>query len=168
MRYFTTFFIVTTLFLSNFSFGQKSQNYNYLIDCFKNSTTENGKRNIDGIGDVEEISLNSNELSETGLIYFKIPKNKKNKPLLKLAQSVSNDYIKTWKNNSKIICNKSYENANACIIDLRLHMRIEDIYMQVIILNDGEKIYQIMCFRNSEEEEYFSSLVEKIRNQNCL
>lgn len=168
MKYFTTYFILITLFLSNFSFGQKSQNYSYLIDCFKNSATENGERNIDGIGNVEETSLNSNELTETGLIYFKIPKNRKNKSLLKLAQSVSNDYIKTWKNNSKIISNNKYENDNACIIDLRLHIKIENIYMQIIIINDGEKIYQIMCFRDSEDEEYFDSLVEKTRNQNCL
>lgn len=168
MKYFATFFIFITLFLSNFSFGQKSLNYSYLIDCFKNSATENGERNIDGIGNVEETSLNSNELSETGLIYFKIPKNRKNKSLLKLAQSVSSDYIKTWKNNSKIIRNNKYENDNACIIDLRLHIKIENIYMQVIIINDGEKIYQIMCFRDSEDEEYFDSLVEKTRNQNCL
>ena len=168
MRYFRTFFIVITLFFSNFSFGQKNQNYSYVLDCFKNSTTENGERNIDGIGNVKEISLNSNELSETGLLYFKIPKNKKNKSLLELAQLVANDYIKTWKNNSKIILNKRYENTNASIIDLRLHMIIEDIDMQVIIINDGEKIYQIMCFRNTTDEKYFDSLLDKINGQNCL
>lgn len=168
MRYFRTFYIFITLLFSSLSFGQKSQNYSYLIDCFKNSATENGERNIDGIGNVEEISLNSNELSETGLLYFKIPKNKKNKSLLKVTQYVSNDYIKTWVNNSKIIHNKIYENDKAFIIDLRLHIKIENIYMQVIIINDGEKIYQIMCFKDSEDEEYFNSLVEKIRNQNCI
>lgn len=168
MRYFKTFFIVSLFFLNNYTFGQKNLDYSYLIDCLNNSAKENGERNIDGIGEVKEFSLNSNELHETGLLYFNIPKNKKSKSLLKLAQSVSNDYTTTWKNNSKIIINKEYETPYACIIDLRLHIKIENIYMQVIIINDGEKIYQIMCFRDTNDEEYFNSLVEKTRNHNCL
>ncbi|WP_298306143.1 hypothetical protein [Flavobacterium sp.] len=168
MRYFITFLTITTLLTSNFSFGQNSKNYSYLIDCFKNSSTEKGERTINGIGNVEEIALSSNELNETGLLYFEIPKNKKGKSLVKLAELVTNDYVITWKNNSKVLLNQKYENTNACIIDLRLHIKIENIYMQVIVINDGEKIYQIMCFRDTADDTYFNSLIVKIKEQNCL
>lgn len=168
MKWYATVVIMLAFCTTNTTFGQKKSSYEYLIDCFKEATAEKGERTIEGIGEIEEVAVSSTKLEETGLLYFTIPANKRSKSFSKMAQLVANDFIKTWKNNSKIISNTKFENTNATIIELQLHILIEDIYMNIIIVNDGEKIYQIMCIRDTENNKDFKLLLDKIQDQSCL
>ena len=147
---------------------QNSNNFEYLISCFKNSHIDSSEREIKGIGNVRTISFESHELQETGLTYYEVPLKKRNKPASELAQLASDQYVQTWKNNSRIEQYEKFAIGESSIVDLRLHILIEDIYLQIIFICDEEKIYEIMCFRGINDKTYFNKLTKKIKDKSCL
>lgn len=149
-------------------FCQNANNYEYLIACFKTPNIDSFEREIKGIGKVEAVSLESEELKETGLTYYEIPSKKKNKPSSKLAQLAAEQYIQTWKNNSRVKLYEAFAIGKSSIVDLRLHIIIEDIYVQIMFICDEGKIYEIMCFRAIYDTPHFDALSKKIKDKFCL
>jgi len=160
--------LIWSLFFCKPLFCQNSNNYKYLITCFKNSNIDSSQREIKGIGNVQTISFESHELEETGLTYYEIPLRKRNKPASKLTQLAAEQWVETWKNNSRIELYEKFAIGESHIVDLRLHMLIEDIYVQLIFICDKEKIYEIMCFRDINDEIHFNTLSKNIKDKVCL
>jgi hypothetical protein len=160
---------ICLLLISNLAISQEAKSYDYLIGCFKNPVTESEEIEIDKIGTVKPISLSSDELGEIGLFYYDIPKDKTSLSISKLAQFATKFHIDTWVNNSKIIMNDEKKIGAACIIDLRLHMLLEDIYMQVITVSEKGKIYQVISFADTDDyQSKFDSLQEKVIKKDCF
>ena len=148
--------------------GQNSDNYEYLIACFKNSNIDTSDREIKGIGKVQIISLESHELEETGLAYYEIPVKKRDKAVSKLTRIAANQYIETWKNNSRIEQYEKFAIGESSIVDLRLHILIENIYVQIIFICDEKTLYEIICFRDINDETHFNALSKKVKDKSCL
>jgi hypothetical protein len=149
------------------TYSQTNTNFSYLKKCFKNSSIDSFKNQIDGIGEVMFYSVTSDSV-ESMLNYYFIPKDKQSKKRRKLAELAANRQIETWKNNSNIILNKKYETDFASFIDLRLHMIIENIYLQVIIVCEDNMVYEIDCFRDENDKAFFDDQTRKIQKKNCL
>ena len=158
---------ITTLFLHTISFAQTNHDYSYLLKCFSNPAIDSFKTAIDGIGEIESINYSSDNV-ESGLSFFDIPQNKQSKSIKKLAQVAASRHIQTWKNNSRIVLNKQYTEGTASIVDLRFHLLIEDIYMQVIIICENKRIYELTTFRDTGDKTFFNILTEKVRMKKCL
>jgi hypothetical protein len=138
------------------------------LNCFKNSNIDSSEREIKGIGNVRIISFESRELEETGMSYYEIPSGKRNKPASKLTQLAAVQWVETWKNNSRFELYEKLVIGEASIVDLRLHILIENIYVQLIFICDKEKIYEIMCFRDKNDEIHFNRLSKEIKEKVCL
>jgi len=150
------------------TFAQQSKSYDYLIQCFKNSKVDTADIEIIGLGPVKAIEFSSNEMEETGLTYYVVPKNKQNKSSSKLSEIAADNQIQTWKNNSRVIKKDKYDLRETTVIDLRLYMLIENIYMQIIIISDNNKMYEVMCFKDTNDHTHFDTLTNKIMKKNCL
>jgi hypothetical protein len=160
---------VSLLLIGNLAFSQESKSYDYLIGCFTNPVTESEEIEIDKIGTVKPISLSSAELGEIGLFYYDVPKDKTSLSVSKLAQFAAKFHIDTWVNNSKIIKNDEQKIGAVYMIDLRLHMLLEDIYMQVITISEKGKIYQVISFADTDDyQSKFDALLEKVIKKNCF
>lgn len=44
----------------------------------------------------------------------------------------------------------------------------EDIYLQIIIICDKEKVYEIMCFRDTNDKTHFDALIKNIKEKSWL
>jgi hypothetical protein len=149
-------------------FSQNAGNFEYIITCLKDSKIDSSQKEIKGIGKVQAINLEATELKETGLSYYKIPLKTKVKPAARLARLAADQYIQTWKNNSRVELNEEFSVENSSVVDLRLHLLIEDIYVQIIVICDKENIYEIICFRDTNDNPHFDALSKKIKNKSCL
>jgi hypothetical protein len=167
-KYFLSLSLFVSLFFSNNIVNGQVKNYNYLINCFDATSREINELEIEKIGVVKAISLVAIKNQEIGLLYFEIPNKVKKLTSSKLAELASNQHIKTWKNNSYVISNKKHNNDTVSIIDLRLHMKIESINMQVITVCDSDKIYAIISFNESDDEAQFDLLIANIVKEKCL
>ncbi len=158
---------ITTILFTKISLSQQNVDYSYLIACFKDPAIDSFNTDIDGIGEIKSINYTSDSV-EAALSFYDIPQDKKNKSTGKLAQVATDRHIQTWKNNSKIILYDKYKVGLANIIDLRLHLLIEDIYMQVIIISEKNKIYELTSFRDTVDKAFFDKLNEKVKKKTCL
>jgi hypothetical protein len=161
-------FSFLTLCIYNKTFAQPGKSYDYLIQCFKNSKIDTADIEINGLGSVRTIDFNSNEMEETGLTCYTVPKNMQNKSPSKLSEIAADMHIQTWKNNSRVIKKIKYNSGAASVIDLRLHILIEDIYIQVIIIGDDNNMYEVMSIKDTNDYHHFDTLTKKIMERSCL
>lgn len=158
-------FLSVFFVLASFQFNSKEESsYSYLEKCF-NEAEENFEMEVSGIG---EFQLN-NSISETSsLSYFEVPKDKLGEKPSQIVKLVAAHYIKTWKNNSKILKEKAFK-ANGCdAMDLRLHMNLEDFDMQEIIIHDNGKVYIITATEDESNRKHFDGLVQLIEEKKCV
>ena len=152
----------------NKSYAQTSSGFSYLVSCFKNSSIDSFEVQIDGIGAVMTHNLTSDNVkTEAILTYYDIPVNKRSKSTKKLAGLAANRQIETWKNNSKLLHYKESKNASSIIIDVRLHIIIEDIYLQVLVILENDRVFEIDHFQDKNDPVNFDRLTEQIKNKNC-
>lgn len=148
--------------------AQDKKNYSYLPSCFASEGIDTAQIEIDGMGEVTVLDYTSATLKETGLMTYIIPAKKQDKSPAKLAMTATQFHVKLWKNNSKVVAKNEIKLEDAAMVDLRLHMLIENIYLQVITICQGDKIYQVSCFRDTNDTTHFDSLVKKIQEKSCL
>jgi hypothetical protein len=151
-----------------YSYGQDKKDYSYLRSCFSATGIDTAQMEIDGFGEVFVLDYNSDTLEETGLMVFTVPPKKQDKTLSKLAMTATQFHVKLWKNNSNVVAKNEIQLEGASMVDLRLHMLIENIYLQVITIAEGDKIYQVSCFRDTNETAFFDAMVNKLKEKKCL
>lgn len=148
--------------------GQTQKNYQYLPACFNTKGIDTAQIEIDGIGEVEVIDYSSDSLEETGLMIYNIPEKKRGRSLAKLAMTATQFHVKLWKNNSKVLAKNEIPLEAAAIVDLRLHMLIENIYLQIVTICEGDTIYHVSVFRDTNDGKYFDEVVAKLKEKKCL
>jgi len=158
--------LIVTALSTDKSYGQSK--HAYLLDCFSKKAIDTFETEIDNIGEIVNYGVESENVEDVGMIYYDIPKSKQSISLKRLVTYAANRQISTWKNNSKIIYNKQTEVDGAIISDVRLHLLIEDIYMQVIVVCEKEKVYEISCIRDKNEAAFFDKLTDKVRKKKCF
>lgn len=112
-------------------------------------------------------SMASADTQEIGLFYYIIPDKARGKSNEKLARLAAGFQTETWKNNSRIVSSKQYNDGPVTIVDTRLHLLIEDIYLQVIIICDGMMVFEIDSFRDTHDSVFFDRLLNKVRKKDC-
>lgn len=149
-------------------YSQQKNDSLFLFKCPVNAETDTAEIEIEGIGEIKAIFYSLQDLEETGWTYYFVPENKQNTAASKLARLLADMHIQTWKNNSRVVELKKSQAGNASIIDVRLHILIEDIYMQVIAVSEKGELYEIMTFRDTNDKDYFNSVADNVRKKNCL
>jgi hypothetical protein len=164
--------LLLLLFVTHFGtsvYCQENNNFSYLIQCFNKSAPDTSEIEVEGIGDVNYISLGADD-TDAGLNYYSIPLNKRKKSAGKLAELASDMHKEIWKNNSRTIVRKTYKTGTASIIDLRLLLLIENIYFQVIVICDIDNgmIYETMLFSDTDDPVKFDSSIKSVTEKTCL
>jgi hypothetical protein len=149
------------------TYSQDNKNYEYLIKCSNTGNPDSSDIEVKGFGMVNSISI-SYDIEETGLTYYNVPAKSQKKSPSKQAEIAAANQMETWKNNSRIVRKDKKDLEGICIIDLRMRLVIENIYLQVIIISDHGRMYEIMCFRDKNDENHFDSLTRKVLEKNCL
>ncbi|MET0637947.1 MAG: hypothetical protein ABWZ25_18085 [Chitinophagaceae bacterium] len=150
------------------AFSQGNVRYDYLKACPGINLVDTTILEIDGIGEVEVFGFGIDKYDEAALNIYRIPPGKRNKNPLKILNFAVDTHIQTWKNNSKILLNKIHSVGKVRVSDLRLHIKIENIYMHVLTILDGDTIYQILSFPDNYSESDFDALTKKILTHQCL
>ena len=158
------FFIVC---LDNPASGQEKKDYRYLPGCFDKDGIDTAQIEIDGFGEVTAMDYFSASLEETGLMLYTIPAKKQGKPAAKNAMTATQFHVKLWKNNSRTVAKNEIQLEGVAMVDLRLHMLIENIYLQIITICEGDKIYQLSCFRDTNDTKHFDALLAKLKEKKC-
>jgi hypothetical protein len=148
--------------------AQWQKNYQYLPACFNAKGIDTAQIEIDGIGEVEVMDYSSDSLEETGLMIYRVPEKKRDKSLAKLAMTATQFHVKLWKNNSKVLVKNEMQLDGAAMVDLRLHMLIENIYLQIVTICEGDTIYQLSIFRDTNDTAYFDKVVATLKEKKCL
>lgn len=148
--------------------AQWQKNYQYLPGCFNTKGIDTAQIEIDGIGEVVVMDYSSDTLEETGLMVYQVPEKKRDKSLAKLAMTATQFHVKLWKSNSKVLAKNEIPLEGAAMVDLRLHMLIENIYLQIITICEGDTIYQLSCFRDTNDTKYFDQVVAALKEKKCL
>ena len=148
--------------------AQSQKNYQYLPGCFNAKGIDTAQIEIDGIGEVDVMDYSSDSLEETGLMIYTIPEKKRDRSLAKLAMTATQFHVKLWKNNSKVLAKNEIPLEGAAMVDLRMHMLIENIYLQIVTICEGGSIYQVSVFRDTNDGKYFDEVVAKLKNKKCL
>jgi hypothetical protein len=148
--------------------AQWQKNYQYLPGCFNSKGIDTAQIGIDGIGEVDVMDYSSDSLEETGLMIYRVPEKKRDRSAAKLAMAATQFHVKLWKNNSKVITKNELPLEGAAMVDLRLHMLIENIYLQIVTICEGDTIYQVSCFRDTNDTKYFDQVVALLREKKCL
>lgn len=163
------FKIITIIQMTLFTVSVKCQqkDYSYLPSCYHDAKIEKDTLEIDSIGSVLASTITSDDL-DVALTKYDIPANLLKESSYRLAAFSADMHAARWKNNSNMISRKKYSSGNAAIIDLRLHMRIENIYMQVLVICDGASIYELMFFSDTNDKKIFNDLLKRIRDHQCL
>lgn len=155
-------------FLGQKCFCQESTGYTYLLHCYPNAIKDSFEVDIKGFGEIPLHSLMPDTAADVSIYYYSIPNHAAGKSRQKNAKSAAGLQIDTWKNNSRIIYSRQTDDGQVTIIDTRLHILIEDIYMQSIVICDGTTIYEIDSILDTNEKDFFDGLVEKLRERKCL
>jgi hypothetical protein len=100
-------------------------------------------------------------------MYYSIPASKQSKSVKKLAALAANLQISTWKNNSSIVLYNQSGTDTAYFVDVRLHMIIENIYLQVLIICEKNRVYEIDCFKDDYDKNYFDKITAAIKGKGC-
>jgi hypothetical protein len=133
-----------------------------------NANVDSFEVEIDGLGDVMTYNFTSDSLKgEILLTYYEIPLSKRSKSDSKLAELAANKQIDIWKNNSKIVGRNVTKNGSAIITDVRLHMLIEDFYMQVIIIVDKNQVFEFTHIQDKNDIAAFDKLAGQIGKKDC-
>lgn len=148
--------------------GQLPGNYAYLKNCFSNGPIDSFEIEVTNLGEIMSYNLTGDSTIDVLFTYFRVPDDKLDMKLTKIAELAAERQKDTWKNNSKLVYYKKTETASATIIDYRLHVLIEDIYMQVIVISEREWVYEIDCFRDKNEKKFFDGLTRKVMDKDCL
>lgn len=149
-------------------YSQQKGDSLFLYKCAENAEADTAEVEIDGIGEIKAIMYNFSNLEETGWTYYYIPENKKKTAASKLSRLLADMHIETWKNNSRIVVLNRSRVGDAGMVDVRLHILIEDIYMQVIAVSEKGELYEVMCIRDTNDKAYFDSVAENIKKKTCL
>ena len=150
------------------AFSQPATDFSWLLRCFNGGPVDSFEIEIDGIGTVMTRHLASDSVKmEAALFYYDIPAAQRRKSGKKLAGHAAHFQIKTWKNNSKLLLYKQYRIGEAIIVDARLHLLIEDIYLQVVVVLENNRVYEIDHFEDTNDKRIFDELTEKIRKKIC-
>lgn len=156
-----------TVFVNREAVAQSPVNHTFLLDCFKNSPVDSFEIEIKKLGELMSYNYEGDSATETGLSWFTIPEEKRSMKRSKIAELAAARQTETWKNNSKIIFYERTETGAASIIDLRLHLLIEDIYFQVLIICEKDRVYEIDCFRDTNDKICFDNLARRIKTGKC-
>lgn len=159
---------VIVIFFLVIGFSVSAQEkYSYLNKCFSGDINL-GKREIKDIGKISEYSRVNKE--SVSMYYFNLPEDKKTLAPKRVLDIVVDEYIDSYANFSEKIFNKSYEVNGITIVEVRLliHWKKSDSYSQAIFLLDGVKVYKIHTFKDSNDIVFFDSLINKIKNRQCL
>jgi len=160
--------LLALLFTAATASSKAQSSYTYLLDCFKQSKIDTFETEIDHIGEVINYVVESQRIEELGMIYYAIPKDKQSIPLKKMAVYAAARQIDTWKNNSKLIYKKQTEADDVVISDVRLHILLEDLYMQVIVVCEKGNVYEITCIRDKNDIVLFDSFLKKVTQKECF
>lgn len=163
---FTVVFLISIILGNKVSAQEKDSSF-FLFHCGGYINRDTAVVEIKGIGEVKSISYVFADLEETGWTYYFVPENKRTQSASKLSQLLADTHKEIWKNNSRIVTREKLQVGDACIIDLRLHILIEDIYMQVLAISEPGKLYEVMCFRDTNDKAYFDRMVDNIKKKQC-
>jgi hypothetical protein len=162
------FIVVSFVTILHYSANAQDKDYAYLLQCFNHPTDTLKEVEIKGMGTVDMYSFEADSLVETGVTCYNIPGSKSSKPKEKLAEIAANLQISTWKNNSRIAYYKKWATADAAFVDVRLHLLIEDIYFQVVIIVNKGKVYEVDCFRDTNETKTFDGITASLNKMECI
>ncbi len=159
--------LAVSLILCNCLYAQQNS-YAYLLKCFSRPSGDSFITKIKGIGDVIMHSAVADGLKEAGLTYYTIPAEKLAEPSKKLAAIVANLQISHWKRKSEMISNEASDSGTVSFADVRLHLLVENIYMQILVICDGERIYELDIYIDPYNKDTFDKVTAAIKNKECL
>lgn len=159
--------LAIALFISHCLHAQQ-KNYSYLLKCFNRPSGDSFATKIKGIGDVMMHSAVADNLKEAGLTYYAIPSARKSDPSKKLAAIAANLQISNWKRKSETISNDESDSGAVAFVDVRLHLLVENIYMQILVICDGERIYELDIYIDPYNKDTFDKVTAAIKNKECL
>jgi hypothetical protein len=157
--------LIMAISLSLQAANAQTDSYAYLLECFV-PEEENGVYEFEELGEITTYARASEQI-EGGLMYYAIPVDKKKLSQKKIIEIASERHINTWKNNSKILSKKIFDDGGVTFADVRLHLLIEDIYIQVVIAYERDTVYEIIAFSDSSDPIFFDSLTELVKKKQC-